>query len=82
VAHEQEVSMEDAVFMPVGEPRKRRLNRHLAAQRRQKEEERDLDARRRGKQQDLVAARRGTTSRAAVARRRIFIKKGYDPGTL
>jgi hypothetical protein len=35
-----EVNTEDAVVMPVGEPRKRRQDRrHLAAQRRQKEEE-------------------------------------------
>jgi hypothetical protein len=40
VAHEQEVPMEDALEMPVGEPRKRRRNeRHLAAQSRQKKEE-------------------------------------------
>jgi hypothetical protein len=77
VAHEQGVQMEDAVIMPVGEPRKRRRDRrHLAAQGRQKKEERNLDARRRGKQQNTVAARRGTTRRAAVARRRriLFIK--------
>jgi hypothetical protein len=73
VAHGQEVPLEDAVVMPVGEPRKRCRDRHLAAQRRQKEGEPDLDARRHGKQQDLVAARRGTTRRAAVARRRILL---------
>jgi hypothetical protein len=39
VAHE-EFPLEDAVVMPVGEPRKRgRDQRHLAAQRRQKKEE-------------------------------------------
>jgi hypothetical protein len=39
VAHDQEVPVEDAVVMPVGEPRKRRRDqRHLVAQRRQKEE--------------------------------------------
>jgi hypothetical protein len=39
VAHEQEVPMEDAAVMPVGEPRKRRwYRRNLAAGRRQKEE--------------------------------------------
>jgi hypothetical protein len=71
VAHEQEVPLEDAVVMPVGERRKRRWDRrNLAAGRRQKGEEQNLDARRRGKQQDLVAVRRGTTRRAAVARRR------------
>jgi hypothetical protein len=74
VAHEQDVSQEDAVVVPVGEPRKRRRDQqHLAAQRRHKEEERNLDARRRGKQQNTVAARRGTTRRAAVARRRIIL---------
>jgi hypothetical protein len=31
VAHEQEVPVEDAEVMPVGEPRKRRRDRHLAA---------------------------------------------------
>jgi hypothetical protein len=71
VAHEQEVPMEDAVVMPVGEPTKRRRDgRNLAAHCRQKEEGRDLDARRRGKQQDFVAAHRGTTRRAKVARRK------------
>jgi hypothetical protein len=71
VAQEQEVTKEDAIEMPVGEPRKRRRDqRHLVAQRRQKEEERDLDARRRVKQWNLVAARRGTTRRAKVARRK------------
>jgi hypothetical protein len=71
VAHEQEVPLEDAVVMPVGEPRKRRRDRrNLAAQRRQKKEERNLDAKRHGKQQNTVAARRGTTRHAKVARRK------------
>jgi hypothetical protein len=70
VAQEQEVPLEDAVIMPVAEPRKmRRDRRNLDAVRRQKEEERNLDTRRRGKQQNLVAARRGPTRRVQVARR-------------
>jgi tRNA 2-selenouridine synthase SelU len=49
VAHE-EVSVEDAAVMPVGEAKKRRRDRrNLVTERRQK------------KQQDLVAARGGTT---------------------
>jgi hypothetical protein len=48
VAHEPEVPLEDAVVMPVGEPRKGcRTRRHLAAVRRQKKQGRNLDARRR-----------------------------------
>jgi hypothetical protein len=40
VSHEQKVPMEDAVVMPVREPRKRRQDRrYLAAVRRQKKEE-------------------------------------------
>jgi hypothetical protein len=59
VAHEQEIPLEDAVVMPVGEPRKgRRDRRHLTAGRRQK---------------NLVVAHRGTTHRAAVAWRRINV---------
>jgi hypothetical protein len=82
VAHDQEVPMEDAVVMPVAEPRKRRRDRrNLAAVRRQKKKDRNLDAKRCRKEHkrtqrkngcrgNLVAARRGTTRRAAVARRR------------
>jgi hypothetical protein len=67
--------------MPVGEPRKRRRDgRHLAAVRRQKEGQRNLEARRRGKEQDLVAARRGATRRAAVARYRILSTKDTTRG--
>jgi hypothetical protein len=56
--------------MPVAELRKRRQDRqHLAAQGRQKEGQRNLDAGRLGKQRNLFAARRGTTRRAQVARR-------------
>jgi hypothetical protein len=81
VTQEQEVSREDAVDMPVGEPRKRRRDRrNLAAVRRQKKKDQNLDARRRKKEQkrtlrkngcgrNLFAARRGTTRRVQVARR-------------
>jgi hypothetical protein len=61
--------------MLVAEPRKRRRDRHLAAQCRQKEDERNLDARRRGKQRNLVPAPRGTTRRAQVAWRNILFTK-------
>jgi hypothetical protein len=81
---DKEVPLEDAVVMPVKEPRNRRRDRrNLAAGRRQKEQDRNLEARRRWKQQrrtqsknrcrrNLVAARRGTTRRAQVARHRIL----------
>jgi hypothetical protein len=75
MAHE-EVPKEEAVVMPVGEPRDRRRDRrHLAAQRRQKkQQERTQSKNECGR--NLVAARRGTTRRAAVARhRRIFFHK-------
>jgi hypothetical protein len=76
VAREQEIPMEDTEVMPVGEPRKRRRDqRHLAAVRCQKEEQRNLDARCHGKEQDLVAARRRATRRTAVARHRILSTK-------
>jgi hypothetical protein len=70
VAHEQEVPLEDAEFMPVGEPRKRRRDqrRNLAVVRRQKKQKQNLDARRRGKQRNLV-----TASRATVAWRKINV---------
>jgi hypothetical protein len=83
VAQEQEVPREDAIDMPVGEPRKRRRDRrHLAAMRRQKKkQDKNLDARRRRKQKKrtqnkdgcrkgLVAARRGSTRCAGRARRK------------
>jgi hypothetical protein len=72
VAHE-EAPCEDAARMLVGQPRKRRRDRrHLAAVRRQKEQDRNLAARHCRKEQkwaqrkigcrrNLVAARRGTT---------------------
>jgi hypothetical protein len=57
VAHEQEFPLEDAVIMPVGEPRKRRQDRrHLATQRRQKKEE-ERTQRKDGCRKNLVAAR-------------------------
>jgi hypothetical protein len=47
----QEVSVEDAVVMPVGEPRNRSGNqRHLAAERRQNKEQQNLVAMRHRKQ--------------------------------
>jgi uncharacterized protein with HEPN domain len=68
VAHRQEVPLEDAVVMPVGEPRKRRRDRpHLAAGRRQKKEQKRTQ-KKDGCQKNLVAARR-----AAVAWRKINI---------
>jgi hypothetical protein len=69
VAHEQEVPLEDAVVMPVGEPRRRRRDQqHLAAQRRQKKQQKRTQNKN-WYRKDLVAARRETTRRAAVARR-------------
>jgi hypothetical protein len=74
VAHE-EVPLEDAVVMPVGEPRKRRRDqRHLAAQRRQKKEEERTQSKNECRK-DLVAARRGTTRRATVAWRKRNIER-------
>jgi Tfp pilus assembly protein FimV len=76
VAHDQGIPSEDTEVIPVGEPRKRRRDRrNLAAVRRQKKQERNLDVGRRGKQRNLVAARRGTTRRAVVARRRTLFTK-------
>jgi hypothetical protein len=82
VAHGQEVPREDAVEMPVGEPRKRRQNqrRNLATVRHQKKKDQNLDARCRKKEQkrtlrkngcgrNLVATHRGTTRHVQVARR-------------
>jgi hypothetical protein len=87
VAEEAEVPVQDAEVVPVGEPgKKRRDRRHLAAVRRQKEKDQNLDARRRRKGQEraqrkdgcrrnLVAARRGTTRRVQVARHNILSTK-------
>jgi hypothetical protein len=50
VARDQEVPVEDAEVMPVGEPKKRhRDRRHLATVRRQKKKDQNLDAGRRRK---------------------------------
>jgi hypothetical protein len=80
----EEVPVQDAERMPVGEPRKKRRDRRrLAAERRQNRKDQNLDARRRRKKQgraqrnhgclkNSVAARRGTTCRAVVARQRTF----------
>jgi hypothetical protein len=76
-----EVSKEDPIVMPVGEARNRRRDRrHLAAERRQKNQQKRAQSKN-GCRRNLVAARRGTTRRARVARRkRTFFHKGYDPG--
>jgi hypothetical protein len=86
VAHE-EVPVEDAVVMPVGEPRKRRRDRrNLAAGRHQQKENRNLDARRRRNQQKLSHSQDGCRRNLVAARRGhdagIFFQKGYDPGIL
>jgi hypothetical protein len=83
---DEEVPVQDAARMPVGEPRKKRRDRYLAAVRRQKKQDQNLEARRRGKEQgraqrrygclkNLVAARRGATRRAAGVRHRILSTK-------
>jgi hypothetical protein len=70
VAHEQEVPLEDAVVMPVREPRNRRRDgRNMAAVRRQKKQQKRTQSKD-GCRRNLVAARRGTTRCAAVARRK------------
>jgi uncharacterized protein with PIN domain len=72
-----EVPLEDAARMPVGEPGKRRQDRHLAAQRRQKEQKRTQS--KNGCRKDLVAPHRGTIRHAQVARRRILLtRKTWD----
>jgi hypothetical protein len=67
---DEEVPLEDAVVTPVGEPRKRRRDRHLPAQRRQKKEQKERTQRKNGCRKNFVAAHRGTTRRAKVARRK------------
>jgi hypothetical protein len=81
VAHE-EVPVENAARMPVGEPRKRcRDRRHLAAQRRQKKEEERTQSKN-GCRNNLVASRRGTTCRATVAwRNRNILRKSWMQGS-
>jgi hypothetical protein len=61
VSHE-EVPVDDATVMPVGEPRNRRRDQQ------------NMSAERRKKKKD-VAARRGTTRRAQVARRNLLFAK-------
>jgi hypothetical protein len=57
---DEEVPLEDAVVMAVGEPRnKRRDQQNLAAGRRQKEQGRNLDARRHRKQQKRTQSKNG-----------------------
>jgi hypothetical protein len=69
-AHE-DVPLEDAARMPVGEPRKRRRDRNLDARRRRKQQERTKKKDRCRK--NLVAADRRTTRRAKVARRKEIV---------
>jgi hypothetical protein len=69
-AHE-EVPLEDAARMPVGEPRKRRRDQNLDARRRRKQKEQTQ--KKDGCQKSLVAADRRTTRRAAVAWRKINV---------
>jgi hypothetical protein len=52
VADDQEVPVQDAEVVPVGEPGKKRRDRRLAAKRRQKEKDQNLDSRRRRKGQE------------------------------
>jgi hypothetical protein len=80
VADDQEVPLEDAEVLSVGEPRKRRRDgRNLAAVRRQKKKtDQHLDARRRRKGQERAQRKNGcrkTTCRAVMARRRILLTK-------
>jgi hypothetical protein len=65
VAHE-EVPVEDAARMPVGELKNRRRNRrHLVAERRQKKQQKQTQSKNRCRR-NLVAARRGMTCCAAL----------------
>jgi hypothetical protein len=68
VAHGQEVPREDAEVMPVGEPRKRRRDRHLAAVSRQKKKDQNLDARRRRKGQERAQRKDGCRRNLVAAR--------------
>jgi hypothetical protein len=68
VGEHQEVSKEEAAVMPVGQPRKRRGNRNLAAERRQKPKEMTLGYC--GSRNRVTIADRKVSRRAAVARRR------------
>jgi hypothetical protein len=69
---DEEVPVEDAARMPVGEPRNtRRDRRNLAADRHQKKQQKRTQSTN-GCPKNLVEARRGTTRRAQVAPRRSF----------
>jgi hypothetical protein len=61
VAQEREIQREDAVEIPVGEPRKRRRDqrRNLAAVLRQKKKDQNLDARRHKKEQKWTLRKNG-----------------------
>jgi hypothetical protein len=94
VAQEQEVTLEDAVEMPVREPKKgRRDRRNLAAVRRQKEQDQNLEARRRrkGKEKgpeekcfpkELSRSPQRDDPSCASDTTQLFINKGHDPGIL
>jgi hypothetical protein len=62
----EEVPREHAAIMPVGEPRKRRRDRNLAAKCRQQQQQKRPQSKD-GCRKNLVAAHRGTTRRAEVA---------------
>jgi hypothetical protein len=64
----QEVTKEEAAVMPVGEPRKRRRNRNLATERRQKPK--DTTRGYCGFRNRVTIADRKVSPRATVARRR------------
>jgi hypothetical protein len=68
VGEHQEIPKEEATVMPVGEPKKRRRNRNLAAERRQKLKERTRGYC--GSRNRVTVADRKVSRRAAVARRR------------
>jgi hypothetical protein len=68
VEEHQEVTKKEATVMPVGEPRKRRRNWNLAAERHQKLKERTRGYC--GSQNQVTIADRKVSRRAAVARRR------------
>jgi hypothetical protein len=78
-AAQRQVPREGDAVMLVGEPRKGRRDRNLAAERRQKQQERTQN--KGGCRKNLVAAHRGTTRHAEGARRTttLFTKetRGY-----
>jgi hypothetical protein len=75
VGEHQEVIEEEAAVMPVGEPKKRRRNRNLAAERRQKPKERTRGYC--GSRKRVTVADRKVSRRATVAqhRRNIFAQE-------